>query len=521
MGLRARVTLTLIAVLMAVSAIVLAALRTQIERGVEVLEQRESGADFRRLMATLEGRALELKGIMNSWVYWTEMARFVERPTPAFVAQELTPKALKVAGLDWMAVFSSAGRLLASVEVPNAQGQTPAIRLIAANEAIYPAFFAKHRPDRGCGIARSEQQLAFVCFSQVFDSEGNGAGQGLVAVGRWIDPNMVASVQAQTGLAFEFVLPQVVAAEAPLPQLTTTVFGQGEPSVTRDAQSLTLHKSLVTVMGRPGGQLVAHWPRTQLADATNSFWHEQVAIVLALIGGAGVVIIVLVDRLIVRRLKRLRDQLAQVVNHAEFQGEVALAGNDEIAELARMIRRLLEALRTHTQELRNLSQTDSLTGLANRRRFQERLAHLLEQAMRQPKALALILVDVDHFKPYNDHHGHPAGDLALQRVAQCLQHTARRATDLVARLGGEEFALVLDNADPARALQLAEAVRNAVQALQIAHADQPHGQYLTISCGVALSRTGDTLQALYQRADQALYTAKETGRNRVAEFGLG
>jgi diguanylate cyclase (GGDEF)-like protein len=267
--------------------------------------------------------------------------------------------------------------------------------------------------------------------------------------------------------------------------------------------------------------LVAHWPRTQLADATNSFWHEQVAIVLALIGGAGVVIIVLVDRLIVRRLKRLRDQLAQVVNHAEFQGEVALAGNDEIAELARMIRRLLEALRTHTQELRNLSQTDSLTGLANRRRFQERLAHLLEQAMRQPKALALILVDVDHFKPYNDHHGHPAGDLALQRVAQCLQHTARRATDLVARLGGEEFALVLDNADPARALQLAEAVRNAVQALQIAHADQPHGQYLTISCGVALSRTGDTLQALYQRADQALYTAKETGRNRVAEFGLG
>lgn len=157
---------------------------------------------------------------------------------------------------------------------------------------------------------------------------------------------------------------------------------------------------------------------------------------------------------------------------------------------------------------------DGLTGLCNRRLFDDRLQALLRQVQRDRTPLALVLADVDHFKRFNDLYGHPAGDAALQAVGDVLQGMASRPLDLVARLGGEEMAVLLHGAPEAEAHRIALQGLAALRERALPHAGSEHG-WLGLSLGVAMAEPGDTPLALYQRADRALYQAKRSGRNRV------
>ena len=132
--------------------------------------------------------------------------------------------------------------------------------------------------------------------------------------------------------------------------------------------------------------------------------------------------------------------------------------------------------------------------------------------------LALLVVDIDHFKAYNDHYGHPAGDVCLRQVAAVLSQCAGRPTDLVARLGGEEFAVLLPHQGGADAMQVAERCLRAVEAAAIAHAGSSITAHLTVSIGVAQSiETAHDGAALLAAADAALYAAKRQGRSRVVQ----
>lgn len=182
--------------------------------------------------------------------------------------------------------------------------------------------------------------------------------------------------------------------------------------------------------------------------------------------------------------------------------------------------RLLRRELTHAnQELERVSRYDGLTQVANRRHFDEFLAHVWERASANPgQEVSIVMVDVDHFKAYNDRYGHPGGDACLVRVAEAMQHCLRRPGDLVARYGGEEFIAVLNRVTHDQALAAAERVREAVQALQMPH-DAPftHGM-VTVSIGVATMAPSDrhaSMARLISAADQALYQAKNRGRNRV------
>jgi len=169
------------------------------------------------------------------------------------------------------------------------------------------------------------------------------------------------------------------------------------------------------------------------------------------------------------------------------------------------------------EELKRISSTDGLTGLHNRRHFDETLDHELKRARREKQPLSLLLLDVDHFKQFNDHYGHPAGDVCLQQVASALKATVVRPGDLAARYGGEEFVAILPSTDAAGALKVAEAVRCAISDLGIEHGFSSAGNVVTVSVGAATVIPDEKSHAetLIGAADQALYQAKESGRNRV------
>ena len=178
------------------------------------------------------------------------------------------------------------------------------------------------------------------------------------------------------------------------------------------------------------------------------------------------------------------------------------------------------ALKYQADALRELALVDGLTGVGNRRQFDFVLDAEWRRSQRSGQTLSLLLIDVDHFKKYNDRHGHPAGDACLRAIASVLEASVTRSHDLVARYGGEEFVCVLPDTPLAGAAVIATKMQTAVRALGIEHGNSDVCGVVTISLGVASAQPGrsDLAAALVTCADGQLYLAKRSGRGRVKSF---
>lgn len=251
-----------------------------------------------------------------------------------------------------------------------------------------------------------------------------------------------------------------------------------------------------TVVGALTGELAANNARLEHIRSLS----------LAVWVGA-IVLLLWIGTLFSRRLH------AEATEQAHLR-EIISAANRDLEEKVRL--RTLE-LEAANRKLEDLSSTDALTGLANRRRFDAVWELEWQRALRQGFALAVAMIDVDHFKDYNDRYGHQAGDDCLRRLAQVLAAASQRSGELAARYGGEEFVVILPGVTLEDAMSNAERIRSAVQALNIVNAvDIPAGM-LTVSIGVAcrVPTAHDSPASLLRAADAALYEAKHQGRNRV------
>lgn len=179
-------------------------------------------------------------------------------------------------------------------------------------------------------------------------------------------------------------------------------------------------------------------------------------------------------------------------------------------------------LREQAMVLRTQTFSDGLTGVANRRHFDVAIDKEMRRAKRSGSPLSLLMIDIDHFKDYNDQYGHQQGDTCLKQVASALATMLNRSGDVLARYGGEEFAAILPDTEPAKALMLAEAIRKGVRALAIENGhEEGAARHITVSIGVA-TRSGAApldIDQLIGAADRALYQAKDGGRNRVSDNG--
>lgn len=187
-------------------------------------------------------------------------------------------------------------------------------------------------------------------------------------------------------------------------------------------------------------------------------------------------------------------------------------------KLTELVRQRTQQLQKANERLEQLARIDGLTRIPNRRHLEETLAREWGRACRRQETLALLMIDIDDFKAYNDHYGHQAGDRCLQQVAAALSNCLRRSNDFLGRYGGEELLAILPDTDIAGAHTLAERMRCAVEALDIAHTESSTAGCITISVGLAAIRpaeNGPDPAEFLQRADEALYRAKRQGRNRI------
>lgn len=189
-------------------------------------------------------------------------------------------------------------------------------------------------------------------------------------------------------------------------------------------------------------------------------------------------------------------------------------------ELYLIVIRDISIYKDKEEKLRHLSYIDPLTKLANRRRFDESFLREWMRSQRTKKPLTFIMIDIDYFKQYNDTYGHQAGDICLTTLANVIKNIIKRPCDIIARIGGEEFAVILPDTDQIGAVNIAEKLRKSVCDLAIPHSSSEH-KVITISLGIATSvsdEQGLTSKILYNKADQALYQAKRSGRNKYIVF---
>lgn len=177
---------------------------------------------------------------------------------------------------------------------------------------------------------------------------------------------------------------------------------------------------------------------------------------------------------------------------------------------------LQQQLEETNEKLRRLSAQDGLTGIPNRRSFDERLATEWNRAIREQEPLSLIMLDIDYFKAYNDHYGHVAGDICLRQVAKTIKDALPREMDEASRYGGEEFAIILPNTCNKGAEHVADRLMKAFEELCVEHEASPSNQHLTISLGLFthIPKHGQAPSLLVENADRALYKAKNNGRNQ-------
>ena len=179
-------------------------------------------------------------------------------------------------------------------------------------------------------------------------------------------------------------------------------------------------------------------------------------------------------------------------------------------------------LKAHADRMSDLVHIDALTGLGNRRFFDESIAAEMRAASRCGSSLGLVMLDLDRFKQFNDLYGHPAGDRCLQGMAEVLKAVCRRPRDLMARYGGEELAVILPDTDTAGAIRVANDILQKLRDLHILHADNLGRSMVTVSAGVYAGKphADVSVHTMIQKADEALYAAKHGGRDRVFYFDV-
>lgn len=253
--------------------------------------------------------------------------------------------------------------------------------------------------------------------------------------------------------------------------------------------------------------VLAEVPASEAFRQVTRLRNVTVLIVAALFVGVGLLAYFL-GLLISRPLDRLREGAAKVAG-GDLAVVLPIVSGGELGYVTEVFNDMTARLRDGRRELERLSITDDLTGIFNRRYLMDMLALEIRRSRRMNHAFAVLMADVDNFKPYNDAYGHLEGDAALARIAAILRDTSRDV-DCAARYGGEEFVVLMPETEMAGAVEMAERIRTRLAG------DAVIGEALTISVGVAqFPADGETPEALLARADAALYQAKRDGRNRI------
>lgn len=478
------------------------------------IERRDVSMHMGRVQESLAAELEHLRSFSLDWAVWTEMYRYVGKPDATWAKETMGSGALQTANLSLLMIYNAQGKLLL-MHSRDEKGDALALPTLPASP--YVALFNDRTHPSDCGMIRTDAGLMLVCWARVTRSDGSGGAAGTVVMGRLLDRVLTAKLREQIKLPItlqtqQALPPGLTPWPGPVAAAAATL-SRSDFLTTSSDRVYQLYYPLLDLQQQAQGFIALEVARDVHLQGGQLF--REVGLQLALIALVmSLVLGVSVHWLLIRRLQRLTGQLATLAEGAGWDTRIHITGRDELGLVAVKVNQLLALIETQVEKLKVLTLTDVLTGLPNRRAFDARLAEEYARARRTGHPLALLALDVDYFKRYNDHYGHPAGDAALQAVAAVLRLSLGRPADFIARIGGEEFAVLLPETGAAGAQVIGNQIVENFRQRALPHADSPVAPYMTASMGIAIA--GDDAQdALWSRADRALYQAKHAGRNQA------
>ncbi len=474
------------------------------------LQAEERAAAHRELDRTARGLVLsqqQLHAQVRDWAHWDDTYRFLQGDYPGFTEVNFSAQMFEDMRYQLMALFTLDGELyfLSGIDPQTGQFSTctsatdECAWMAPWSHTMQQAIESGHANETHIAI---EEWPALLAGSPILQTDESGPAVGWLFKLRALNDAWQALMADYTGLSI--ALSVTDATHPPEAQLTfsdDTAYAEQYFPTLGSASQLAL-----------GIELNRHRYLSSLT--TFNYVLIWTAVLMSLV--IGLVLLVL-ERLVLKPLRQLT-HFTQQLAPAEAATLTLAERRDEIGTLSRAFHQQLACQRQLNTELIKLSTHDPLTGLPNRRLFDQRLEAAITDAQQHP--VAVMMLDIDHFKLYNDHYGHVQGDKCLQQVAQVLERCAAARGYLIARTGGEEFSALLLATEPSQALQLARHIIAAIDQLALPHATSPVCHHVTISVGVGSLQDSQTAQpsAVMSTADQALYMAKAQGRHRAVRF---
>ncbi|MFP3342755.1 diguanylate cyclase [Halomonas sp. SIMBA_159] len=467
--------------------------------------QRELDRATRSLMLNQEGLLAQAR----DWAHWDDTYRFIEGSNPGYTYVNFSQQMFEDMNYHLMAFFTLQGdvHFLAGLDPATGRYQT----CTAAVDRC--AWMAPWVETMQSAMAEQvdptalyiEQWPALVAASQILHTDESGPPNGWLFKVRAMDNAWLERIGEYTGLAISL---NVKPYDAVKP--TELVFAGADVKASHQFPAFGTDEAVT---------LEIKLNRVQYLTSLTTFRYILLwtaGLMLLFIG----MVLFLLERMVLKPLRQLT-----ALTQSSDQHEVThylTQRRDEIGILSRAFLEQLTCQQQLNAELLQMSTHDSLTELPNRRLFDQRLAFAVDQATEEDESLAVMMLDIDHFKLYNDYYGHQKGDECLQQVATALHDVANQHDFLIARTGGEEFSALLPCVTPKAATAFAKALIAAVDKLQLSHATSPVSAFVTISVGIGMLKDSETSlpSAVMGSADQALYLAKAQGRHRVVLFEL-
>lgn len=517
MGLRGKIISLFFIGFGLMSLIAFEQLHTNLQRGFVEIERKQATDQMIQLAHNLNNEFTRLELLNSNWANWDAMYRFAQQPSHDFVEHQIIPGALKTPTLKFLLILDKHENTLFS-------GAFNAVDGKEEDPSAFATVFTnvKHRiqhpriphPDneQTCGLDISSAGPVLVCWQPIQQTEHNAAEVGTLVMGQLLDKSMLKRIQEQSGIQFELNLLPIDNGNA----ISTT------QKATVDAEKMEFSKShpdiliahLNNIVGQPILEIRLQFSNDISRQGSEIIWRLMRALLFITVL-TGLTLLIGVHHLVIRPLRKMDKELISIWRNGRWAGRLSTKqNNDELSQLADSINQMLTLIRKQVVVLEQNAHTDSLTQIANRRFFDQRLAIEMSLHKRNQTPLSILLIDVDYFKRYNDYYGHPAGDEVLKEFGKILSQIACRPSDLPARIGGEEFAVILPDTDIEGAKFLAEKISAQLAKQQIAHANSLVSNYVTVSIGVT-SAGNEDVSTFLKRADKATYNAKQTGRNKI------
>jgi diguanylate cyclase (GGDEF)-like protein len=471
--------------------------------------------DLRRVLLAIDAKKLQLTALAYKNAIADSTYEYFDAHDANFLDENFPIDTLITFNIDLIGLFDRHNNLVEQRVIDPASSSFSDKTLPVQDIAPYLINLDKVRPhapifDSGLMATALGPQLYAV--ASVMRTDTDSAARGNLLLGIALDEEFVNDIEETA---------QVHIALAPLPVAARdTIVEQTLEQMYRDDTD-QMSWLLTDNAKRPIAKMILDLPTR---DNEEDLW--VLPLVFAFIVGAlgGIGILILFRQLLIKPIISIVEHLQNVRARADYNLRLNSRQGNEIGDLSRgidavvtQVQQQQDQLQAQSVELQRLSYNDGLTGLANRRRFDQALTINWALAQRNQTPLALLMCDVDYFKRYNDHYGHLRGDEALRKVAAIIKRIITRQSDVAARYGGEEFAILLPDTDEAGAHGIAERLQKELLAAAIPHADSQTSPLLTASIGIGSITPTSQQQPreLIQRADEALYAAKAAGRNCI------